>query len=83
MHCEENSPNDAVVPCQYVSSYLEKRLQFLQQMSQQTAAKYDYHSSEVTELPRLLLNIKDQIKTVQINRGIYIEQGIVSAEACS
>lgn len=37
----------------------KKGLQLLQQMSQQTAAKYDYCSSEVSALPSLVLNIKD------------------------
>lgn len=56
---EENSPNEAVFPSRSIPSCLEKGLKFLQQMSQHTAAKYDYRSSEVRELPSLVLNIKD------------------------
>lgn len=52
-------------------------------MSQHTAAKYDHCSSQVRALPSLVLNIKDEIKTVRINRAIYSERCIVSAKAAS
>lgn len=52
-------------------------------MTQRTAAKYDYCSWEVRASPSLVLNIKAKIKTVQINREIYIEKCIVSAKAAS
>lgn len=45
---EENSPNDAAsFPSQSITSCLEKEISSLQQMSQHTAGKYDYRSSEV------------------------------------
>lgn len=61
----------------------KKGPQLNQPMSQHTMAKYDYCTSEVRALPSLVLNIKGWIKPVQINKALYIEQGVVSAKSAS